>query len=153
MTERTIKIKKLIHDEVCMGTYGLVELELIEIEKEMEALRQLSVMQRSEQLNAFREFAKKNHQGLAILSLEQIMDEYLSEQLNKPAVISCVVVREDCPDDYWYSTQKGKKFNIKSCNYSDLREIEGFSNKEPNECWKVADGEFAGNVMVKQHCV
>jgi len=39
MTERTIKIKELIHNEVCMGTYGLVELELLEIEKEMEALK------------------------------------------------------------------------------------------------------------------
>jgi len=35
MTERTIKIKQLIHDEVCMGTYGLVEKELLEMEKEI----------------------------------------------------------------------------------------------------------------------
>ena len=53
MTERTIKIKGLIRDEVCMGTYGLVELELLEIEKEMEALRQLAVSNRREQLIAF----------------------------------------------------------------------------------------------------
>ncbi len=33
MNAKTIKIKELIHDEVCMGTFGLVELELIEIEK------------------------------------------------------------------------------------------------------------------------
>jgi hypothetical protein len=66
---------------------------------------------------------------------------------------SCVVVREDCPDGYWYSNLKGKQFNIKTCHYSDLREVEGFSNKEPNECWKVADGEFAGNLMAKQHCL
>lgn len=30
-----IKIKELISDEVCMGTYGLVELELLEMEKEL----------------------------------------------------------------------------------------------------------------------
>jgi len=29
-----IKIKKLISDEVCMGTFGLVELELLEMEKD-----------------------------------------------------------------------------------------------------------------------
>ncbi|HUH44187.1 MAG TPA: hypothetical protein VLZ44_03360 [Treponemataceae bacterium] len=29
-----IKIKELISDEVCMGTFGLVELELLEIEKD-----------------------------------------------------------------------------------------------------------------------
>lgn len=40
MNERTIKIKGLIKGEVCMGTYGLVELELLEIEKEMAELRQ-----------------------------------------------------------------------------------------------------------------
>jgi hypothetical protein len=45
MTERTTKIKGLIHDKVCMGTvscmasWGLVELKLLKIEKEMEALR------------------------------------------------------------------------------------------------------------------
>ncbi len=30
-----IKIKELISDEVCMGTYGLVELELLEMEKDL----------------------------------------------------------------------------------------------------------------------
>lgn len=34
LSERSIKIKELIHSEVCMGTFGLVELELIELEKE-----------------------------------------------------------------------------------------------------------------------
>jgi hypothetical protein len=34
----------------------------------------------------------------------------------------------------------------------DKQSVEGFSNKEPNDCWKVADGEFAGNVMEKKHC-
>jgi hypothetical protein len=34
MNEKIIKVKELIHEEVCMGTYGLVELELIEFEKQ-----------------------------------------------------------------------------------------------------------------------
>ena len=33
MTERTIKIKGLISGQVDMGTFGLVELELLAIEK------------------------------------------------------------------------------------------------------------------------
>lgn len=32
MNKSILKIKKLINGEVCMGTYGLVELELREIE-------------------------------------------------------------------------------------------------------------------------
>ena len=34
MENKTIKIKGLIKDEVCMGTYGLVELELFKIERQ-----------------------------------------------------------------------------------------------------------------------
>jgi hypothetical protein len=42
MTERTIKIKELISGQVDMGTFGLVELELVESEKKLnEALRLL----------------------------------------------------------------------------------------------------------------
>ena len=42
MTKRTIKIKELISGQVDMGTFGLVELELIESEKKLnEALRLL----------------------------------------------------------------------------------------------------------------
>lgn len=40
MTERTKTIKRLISGQVDMGTFGLVELELLAIENEMEALRQ-----------------------------------------------------------------------------------------------------------------
>ncbi len=35
MTEKTIKIKELISGQVDMGTYGLVELELLDLEKEI----------------------------------------------------------------------------------------------------------------------
>ena len=33
LSKHSIRIKTLIHEEVCMGTYGLVELELIEMDK------------------------------------------------------------------------------------------------------------------------
>lgn len=56
MTERTKTIKGLISGKVDMGTFGLVELELLAIEKENEALRKHAVMQRSEQLTAFLEW-------------------------------------------------------------------------------------------------
>ncbi len=60
MTERTKTIKGLISGQVDMGTFGLVELELLAIEKENEALRKHAVMQRSEQLTAFLEWYWKN---------------------------------------------------------------------------------------------
>ena len=77
MTDRTIKIKTLINGEVCMGTYGLVELELLDIEKETEELRKRASMTAGEQLVALTEFAKKNYTGLPLFSLEEIMSEYL----------------------------------------------------------------------------
>lgn len=50
MTERTKTIKGLISGQVDMGTFGLVELELLAIENEMEALRKHAVVGQSEQL-------------------------------------------------------------------------------------------------------
>ena len=44
MTERTKTIKGLISGQVDMGTFGLVELELLAIENEMEALRKHDVI-------------------------------------------------------------------------------------------------------------
>jgi len=35
MNKRIVNIKNLISDDVCMGTYGLVELELLAMEKEL----------------------------------------------------------------------------------------------------------------------
>ena len=63
MTERTKTIKRLISGQVDMGTFGLVELELLAIEKENEALRKHAVMQRSEQLTAFLEWYWKEVDG------------------------------------------------------------------------------------------
>lgn len=82
----------------------------------------------------------------------QIAELILAQTLQnlQPHTVS---VRDDCPDGYWYSNQKGKEFKIKTCHYSDLRDVEGFGSKEPNDCWKVSDGEFAGNVMLKAHCL
>jgi len=77
MTERTIKIKGLIHEEVCMGTYGLVELELLEIEKEIEALRQLAVINRREQLIDLMMFAL-SYEG--VMSADDILTKWLAEK-------------------------------------------------------------------------
>jgi hypothetical protein len=56
MTERTKTIKGLISGQVDMGTFGLVELELLAIENEMEALRKHDV---SSLLKAEREATKE----------------------------------------------------------------------------------------------
>lgn len=39
LSEKTKRIKELIHTQVDMGTYGLVELALIEIENEINSLK------------------------------------------------------------------------------------------------------------------
>jgi len=62
MTERTKTIKGLISGQVDMGTFGLVELELLAIEKENEALRKHAVSGRSELLLAFVEHIKKDNE-------------------------------------------------------------------------------------------
>ena len=43
LSERSIKIKELIHNQVDMGTFGLVELELIEFDKEIQQLKILNI--------------------------------------------------------------------------------------------------------------
>ena len=42
MSPESIEIKRLIHGEVCMGTYGLVELALIKLEKKLIEIEQIS---------------------------------------------------------------------------------------------------------------
>jgi len=42
LSERSIRIKELISGQVDMGTFGLVELELIEFDKELHELKKLS---------------------------------------------------------------------------------------------------------------
>lgn len=39
LSDRSIKIKQHINGEVCMGTFGLVELECIEFDKEINQLK------------------------------------------------------------------------------------------------------------------
>jgi hypothetical protein len=77
MTERTKTIKGLISGQVDMGTFGLVELELIAIEKENVALRKHAVMQRSEQLIAFCDWYKRTDFNCEGHSSNDCVDEYL----------------------------------------------------------------------------
>lgn len=60
MTNRTIKIKELISGQVDMGTYGLVELELVESEKKL-----------NEALHLLIELSKKPH-FLYVEELKQV---------------------------------------------------------------------------------
>jgi len=87
------------------------------------------------------------------LEAQKIVDTYKREQINKHAIINYVFICEDCPDGYWYSYQKGKQFNVEFCHYSDLIGVEGFRGKDPNECWKVVDGDFKDNLIMKKHCL
>lgn len=42
LSERAIRIKELLHDHVNMGTYGLVELELIDYDDEIRKLKEFN---------------------------------------------------------------------------------------------------------------
>lgn len=42
LSNRSIRIKELIQDEVCMGTYGIIELHLQDFDKEIERLKKVS---------------------------------------------------------------------------------------------------------------
>jgi hypothetical protein len=46
INKHIVKVKELIGDEVCMGTFGLVELELKEWQKEIEGQGWISVKDR-----------------------------------------------------------------------------------------------------------
>jgi hypothetical protein len=63
-----------------------------------------------------------------------------------------ISIRTDCPAEYWYHDHIGEEFLVTGCTYSDLREVEGFSNKEPSDCFKVMDGEKKGSIILKEHC-
>ena len=41
LSDRSIRVKELIHEEVGMGTHGLVELELQEFDKRIDELQEL----------------------------------------------------------------------------------------------------------------
>lgn len=61
MTERTIKIKGLISGQVDIGTFGLVELELLEGEKEQQALEEkLLIHDLSKRLKDYVNWVGKN---------------------------------------------------------------------------------------------
>ena len=40
LSKRSIRVKSLIHEEVCLGTCGLVELELKDFDSEIELLKE-----------------------------------------------------------------------------------------------------------------
>ena len=63
-----------------------------------------------------------------------------------------ISIRTDCPAEYWYHDHIGEEFLVTNCTYLDLREVEGFSNKEPSDCFKVMDGEKKGSIILKEHC-
>lgn len=63
LSERSIKIKELINGQVDMGTFGLIELELIEFDKELAELKKLRVTDvsgRSEELPESEKLCRMN---------------------------------------------------------------------------------------------
>ncbi len=64
LSERSIRIKELISGQVDMGTFGLVELELIEFDKELHELKKLRVADVS------------NNEVTLKAFVQEIVDEY-----------------------------------------------------------------------------
>jgi hypothetical protein len=64
-----------------------------------------------------------------------------------------IILEEGIEILFWYSLHSGVKFPVRRCNFSDLRDVEGFSHVEPKDCLVVSKGEFAGNVILKKHGV
>ena len=85
--------------------------------------------------------------------LENAIDKCKAELKKMRVLESSIVIRDDVPDEYWYSNQKGNRFNIRHTHKSELRDIEGFGHCYGDDCWAVADGEFKGNVILRQHCL
>ena len=59
MNKKSIEIKGLIKDEVCMGTYGLVELKLLELEKEVEMLKLENIALQDAKMNSMLQASEK----------------------------------------------------------------------------------------------
>lgn len=66
--------------------------------------------------------------------------------------IKTIFIDDDCTGtDYWYSTQIGKEFKVKTSSRSHLKDTEGFFSKDPLDVWVVTDGEWAGCLILKKH--
>jgi len=88
MNKHIVRIKELIGDQVDMGTFGLVELELVEMEKELKQL--------------------KNHGdiGVVILTLKKAHDmlevDFDKETIESQSKMSEVVeLCEAIKEEYW----------------------------------------------------
>lgn len=90
LSERSIKIKELISGKVDMGTFGLIELELIEFEKEITELKKLESNEAKKCLYAFRYCPCIHESGWVTISLhstykgaETALNEHKMEELKK----------------------------------------------------------------------
>lgn len=81
----------------------------------------------------------------------EVVKTYEKQQLEESIRPKFILIKQDIPNDYWYSLQKNKMFEVKQCSNSDLREVEGFSLYEAKECYKVVNNEYAGNIILKSH--
>lgn len=81
----------------------------------------------------------------------KIQHSFNNEEENK--YVKTVFILSDCPEGYWYSFQKDMHFEVAPCTSSDLRDVEGFAGKDPNDCYRVLPGgDFTGNIIDKKHC-
>ena len=64
-----------------------------------------------------------------------------------------IIIREDIPNDFWYSSNKGEKFKVRSSFWGDFRDVEWFSGYDPDICYAVDDGEYKSCLILKEHYI
>lgn len=79
-----------------------------------------------------------------------IVKQYELEQKNiKPNII----IKDNIPNDFWYSNLVGKLFYVQELN-SSLENYTGFEYFKKEDCYQVLDnGEYKNLAILKIHCL
>jgi hypothetical protein len=68
--------------------------------------------------------------------------------------VKSILIKDDVPTSFWYSNQIGKQFNIRNPRgRREIMETEGMGSYNTEDCYVVLDGEYARNIVVKEHCI
>lgn len=75
----------------------------------------------------------------------------LYKKYSLPAGIIKVVVNPMVEEDYWYRSLAGHTFDVKHSNWDDLRQVTGFHNAEPKDCYTVIGCDYDKCVVLRKH--
>jgi hypothetical protein len=141
LSNRSIRVKELIHDEVCMGTFGIVEIELIDFDKEKKDLQsQLKEKDKDHELDlASIEILKKEIEWLKKERIANSVD-LIKENTKLKQDIGTVL------EELTISSLKKGEIELLKEENKGLREgIKFISSLEPNRIMK----EYIENLLNK----